>query len=568
MYSRKDGVWKIADFGITSQGTSKSFHTTSSAAGTQGYRAPELVKGQPHSFNNKVDIWAAGCILYELAVGSKAFADDWAAGHFSPGEKLEITLDNNIDQDAQKCLIETINCLLRFDPRKRPPAWLLLSKIRNCRPSLNDSNENYMHIHQEFPHTKQTLIQGEHGDTPPVNVAHASTSSSIGNLPLLATKGSCEEISETLDPSLVLLRCPEAPPTPISYRMINSNPPASASTTINYVSNDASTRIMFVTVNIVNTRFAVVYASANSRLEEYIEVRALSDPEVFWEQKRPAQPGPHLISFSEGGKFLVFRQKADPRLLKVLDVYSLKTLAIVKVTEVPMAISFSDHVHRLAVAIQKDGRPPTLCAHSLPDQSELTPTVFVSEDTIEVDMSGERGAPEIFYSGDGENIFLVQWLGKQGNDGDLEITGWNVGTRSCVTRITYATNFRRWPNELPRLPPCSVTQNHIAVRGRFKSDLSTPVTLIVSLTSGSKPQEVALHHNASFIVTVPAGFVFIRDRIMELWTPSRGLEYLGELDSSDEVKIEGLAMAFTLSECCSYVRAVLNDRSLRIWEQG
>jgi serine/threonine protein kinase len=69
-------VWKVADFGLTSQGTSQSLHYTEFARGTSGYRAPELLLQDTAVYNNKVDIWALGCILFELVVGTKPFTTD------------------------------------------------------------------------------------------------------------------------------------------------------------------------------------------------------------------------------------------------------------------------------------------------------------------------------------------------------------------------------------------------------------------------------------------------------------------------------------------------------------
>ena len=52
--------------------------TTESARGTSGYRAPEMLAGTKLVFNNKVDIWAFGCILHEAATGRKLFETDFA----------------------------------------------------------------------------------------------------------------------------------------------------------------------------------------------------------------------------------------------------------------------------------------------------------------------------------------------------------------------------------------------------------------------------------------------------------------------------------------------------------
>jgi NIMA (never in mitosis gene a)-related kinase len=56
-------------FGFTFAGSQTSF--AQSAVGTPYYLSPELCNGQP--YNHKSDIWALGCVLYELATFKHAF---------------------------------------------------------------------------------------------------------------------------------------------------------------------------------------------------------------------------------------------------------------------------------------------------------------------------------------------------------------------------------------------------------------------------------------------------------------------------------------------------------------
>ena len=44
----------------------------SKSAGTLEYSAPERIKDQ-HGFTNKIDMWAAGLVLFILLVGSHPF---------------------------------------------------------------------------------------------------------------------------------------------------------------------------------------------------------------------------------------------------------------------------------------------------------------------------------------------------------------------------------------------------------------------------------------------------------------------------------------------------------------
>src|SRR5271169_1489295 len=59
-------MWKIADFGLTMSGTSVGNNYTTHSRGPANYRAPEMFHQPQGTWNNKVDIWALGCILYEL----------------------------------------------------------------------------------------------------------------------------------------------------------------------------------------------------------------------------------------------------------------------------------------------------------------------------------------------------------------------------------------------------------------------------------------------------------------------------------------------------------------------
>ena len=74
LYCMSEDVWKIADFGTATQATSteitKQFSTSS-------YRAPETLGKQP-KISDKVDIWALGCVLIEIATGSRPFQSDSA----------------------------------------------------------------------------------------------------------------------------------------------------------------------------------------------------------------------------------------------------------------------------------------------------------------------------------------------------------------------------------------------------------------------------------------------------------------------------------------------------------
>src|SRR5271169_1545979 len=119
LYCHRDNMWKLTDFGLTSEATSKQAITTRDARGTGGYRAPELFSEHP-KFTNKVDIWALGCILYESTAGRRAFRDDFLVYEYSKSQsKLDIPippLPKAFISHFNECLHE----MLERDPQERP----------------------------------------------------------------------------------------------------------------------------------------------------------------------------------------------------------------------------------------------------------------------------------------------------------------------------------------------------------------------------------------------------------------------------------------------------------------
>lgn len=139
LYSRNDTTWKVADFGLTSEGSSHSWHKTKDARGTPGYRSPEfLVNGDP-IYNNKVDIWALGCILHELACGHKPFGSDLAvAEHYRARLPFAIALPDIWDARMKTALRGSIKAMLQREPSSRPSASDLLRYFSNFESTSVD----------------------------------------------------------------------------------------------------------------------------------------------------------------------------------------------------------------------------------------------------------------------------------------------------------------------------------------------------------------------------------------------------------------------------------------------
>lgn len=64
------GVVKLCDFGFARAANFNTLVLTS-IKGTPLYMSPEIVEERP--YDHTADLWALGCILYELAVGTPPF---------------------------------------------------------------------------------------------------------------------------------------------------------------------------------------------------------------------------------------------------------------------------------------------------------------------------------------------------------------------------------------------------------------------------------------------------------------------------------------------------------------
>lgn len=150
LFSFREGLWKVADFGLAMQGTSRSVHITTTARGTVCYRAPELVRESGNCyFNNKVDIWSLGCIMNELIRNQRAFADDVAVQNFDRAgiNKPSFALSSSFlpVDDRSKCILSNlIEALLCPDFRYRPRADDVLALLDRLDATQTNATEVWL----------------------------------------------------------------------------------------------------------------------------------------------------------------------------------------------------------------------------------------------------------------------------------------------------------------------------------------------------------------------------------------------------------------------------------------
>ena len=118
MFLSKDNVVKIGDFGISKDMNNQTDALAKTACGTPYFMAPEVCRHEP--YNEKADIWAIGCILYELAFLKKPFNSDTISGLFPM--IIHQPLDP-IPQDTDTDIRMLVLAMLDKDPVKRPSIW-------------------------------------------------------------------------------------------------------------------------------------------------------------------------------------------------------------------------------------------------------------------------------------------------------------------------------------------------------------------------------------------------------------------------------------------------------------
>ncbi|KAJ8732131.1 hypothetical protein PYW08_014861 [Mythimna loreyi] len=116
-------IVKIGDFGISK--VLASAKKTSTVIGTPYYLAPELCEGKPYC--SKSDVWALGCLLYEMCTHKRAFDAETLVGlvkAITSGSVHPIDL-TTYDRSMQ----DLIDSMLSVLPDKRPTIKELMGRM-------------------------------------------------------------------------------------------------------------------------------------------------------------------------------------------------------------------------------------------------------------------------------------------------------------------------------------------------------------------------------------------------------------------------------------------------------
>ena len=143
------GMVKLGDFGISTV-LQNSVVMAKTICGTPFYFSPELCQG--HAYNNKSDIWALGCILYELLTLDVPFR----------GTNMTNLMKNIVE--------ETLEVNATVDEKWEGLLRAMLAKDYQKRPSIDDVcrdpflRENFSRLAKEFEKQAQEYKQDKQSD--------------------------------------------------------------------------------------------------------------------------------------------------------------------------------------------------------------------------------------------------------------------------------------------------------------------------------------------------------------------------------------------------------------------
>ncbi|XP_076049282.1 uncharacterized protein LOC143029956 [Oratosquilla oratoria] len=133
----KKRIVKVIDFGLSARTSTVYGRDMNGSQGTPWYVAPEVLDKAQHPYaGGKVDVWALGCVLYELCEGHLPYFEPWindlllkhqmtyylrcCAGG---GPALKTVLPGVFSKAQEQALLNVLRGMLDPNPEKRVTIW-------------------------------------------------------------------------------------------------------------------------------------------------------------------------------------------------------------------------------------------------------------------------------------------------------------------------------------------------------------------------------------------------------------------------------------------------------------
>ena len=120
LFQCDSGVVKVTDFGIAKAVSGTRLSATGVVVGSMSYIAPEQWLGDPAAFSN--DIWAVGCVLYELLSGTVPRSYATPVEYLTAAARRERVTPLATAAAVPAWLSDCVMAMLQPDPGDRPTA--------------------------------------------------------------------------------------------------------------------------------------------------------------------------------------------------------------------------------------------------------------------------------------------------------------------------------------------------------------------------------------------------------------------------------------------------------------